>query len=373
MEPARPAPDVAPVPEPPTGLSEVPLRPPGLIARLLGRKPRDNAFLEIRNLIATRAIRDLDPDEVARVLASYGIEPEEAQPQLRKIYALVLRNVIRDNLVTDEELEELSHLRHVLGFSDADVRDIERELLEDAYRTQTRLAVGDSLLTEDEKVRLHDLAARLRIPEETAKAIRAEEVAIVFDRVFNATIVDRRLSEEEEALLRDLAANLGVTMDHDQATLRQLDRFRLLWRIEQGEMHPLETTLSLAPHEQVYFRAPAKRHEAALARPAAEPGKRVRLGKSVYWRLDEGALEGERATEWTAAGEGTLSITNLRLVYESGGESSELRHEDMIRFTVFRDALQPELDNGLDLLFTIAGDAEIAGTILGVFVKATRG
>lgn len=356
----------------PNGLEEVPLHAPGLIARLLGRKPRENAWLEIRNLLATRAIRDLEPQEIERVLDSYGIASDEAAPQFRKLYAMVMRQAVRDGEITDEEIEELSHLRHVFGFSDADVEDIEREMLEDAYRTHTRLAVGDARLTDEEKDRLHHLAARLRIPNALAQSIREEEMSRVWERVFNATIVDRRLSEEEERYLQDLAANLGVKVRLDGSTLRQLDRFRLLWRIEQGEMPTVSIEAPLEADEHAHVELPAERHESVSAGSAAGR-KRVRLGKAVYWKLDEEALGADRRPLWTPAARGTLTVTNRRVLFAGDAEPYQLRVEHMIRFTVFRDGIQLEMDDGHDHLFTIDGDAEIAGTVLGVFVKAARG
>jgi hypothetical protein len=353
---------------------ETPLKPPGLIARLLGRKPKENAFVEIKNLITHTPIRDLDPQQVEQVLASYGIDDDEAEPQLRNLYQMVMRNVVRDGEVSDEEIEELSHLRHVFGLSDADVRDIEEAIIEDAYRTQTRMAVGDSHLTDEEKRRLQVLASRLRISEDLAKSIREEEVAKVFERVFNATIVDRRLSVEEEKLLKDLAANLGVKMELDGATLKQLDRFRLLWRIEQGEMPTLESKLPLEPEENVHFAAPAKRYTSKTTSGAGASGrKRVRLGRAVYWQLDKPALEADGGEQWEEVGSGTLSVTNHRLIFSDDGEPFSLPTKGMIRFTVYKDGIQVEMDDGTDHLLTIDGDAEIAGTILGVFVKATRG
>jgi hypothetical protein len=364
-----------PTPADPTGplngIDEVPLREPGWIERLLGKKPRDNAFLEIRNLLARTPIRELSPAQVEQVLAGYGLTPEEAEPQFKNLYAMVLRNAVRDFELTDEEMAELSHLRRVFGLSDADVRSIEGEMLEDAYRTQTRLAVGDTRLTDEEKARLQELAARLRIPESLARSIREEEVGKVFDRVFNATIVDRRLSEEEERYLEDLAGNLGVRIQHDQRTLRQLDRFRLLWRIEQGEIPTVASTHPLEAHEHVHFATAAVRHDPVTLRPRQE-GRRVRLGKCVYWKLEEPALAAAEGA-WTPSGEGTLSITNRRLIFAHDAARDDLRHEDMNRFTVYRDGLQVEMVDGHDRLFKLEGDAEIAGTILGVFVKATRG
>jgi hypothetical protein len=47
--------------------------------------------------------------------------------------------------------------------------------------------------------------------------------------------------------------------------------------------------------------------------------------------------------------------------------------ERIERFTVYRDGLGLEIERERDMLFAIDGDAEILGTVLGVFVKGHHG
>jgi hypothetical protein len=353
------------------GIEPIPLEDPGPIGRLLGRKPVANAYVEIRNKLAASPVSALERHDVAEVLDRYHIPPDQARPELQKLYAMVMRHAVRDAEITDDELRELSHLRRVLGLSEDDVRGIERDLLEDTYRTQLRLAVGDSHFTDEEKQRIREVARRLRIPDALAATIREEEVRKVWDRVFDAAIVDRRLSEEEERYLADLAANLGVRVHIDRATARELDRFRLLWRIEQGELPTLDAGVPLAPDEQAHAVARTRRWRSTTP-PRPDHGRRVRLGRAIHWELEQPApLQGD--TRWTAAGEGTLIVTNQRVLFAGADGVEAIAMTQIERFTAYRDAIALEVERQSDVLFALDGDAEIVATVLGVFVKANRG
>lgn len=353
------------------GVEPIPLERPGPIARLLRRTLPANAYVEIRNRVATTPVPSLRRSDVDEVLARYRIPRASARPRLLQLYAMVMRHAARNAEITEDELRELAHLRRVLGLTEDDVRGVERDLLEDSYRTQLRLAVGDSRFTDEEKHRIREVARRLRIPDALATAIREEEVRKVWDRVFDAAIVDRRLSEEEERYLADLAANLGVRVQLDRATQRQLDHFRLLWRIEQGELPTLTTDVPLAPGEPAHAVARGRRF-LSTSPPRPDTGRRVKLGRVVHWELEQSAGVDD-ATRWRPQGEGTMVVTRARVLFAAGGAPEVIPMERIERFTVYRDAIVIEIERERDALFAIDGDAEIVGTVLGVFVKGHRG
>ncbi|HET7226234.1 MAG TPA: hypothetical protein VFK69_11035 [Candidatus Eisenbacteria bacterium] len=353
------------------GVEPIPLERPGPIARLFGRKPRANAYAEIRNRLAAAPVLALQRSDVDEVLARYQLARDAVRPRLLELYAMVMRHAARDAEITEDELRELAHLRRAFGLTEDDVRGVERDLLEDTFRAQLRLAIGDSRFTDEEKRRIREVARRLRIPDALAAAIREEEVRKVWDRVFDATIVDRRLSEEEERYLADLAANLGVHVQLDRATQRQLDHFRLLWRIEQGELPTLDTDVPLAPGERAHAVARAHRFcSTSPARPGG--GRRVKLGRVTHWELEQSAGAGD-AARWRPDGDGTLVVTAGRVLFAGGAAPDGIPMERIERFTVYRDGLGLEIERERDILFAIDGDTEILGTVLGVFVKGHPG
>ncbi len=352
------------------GIEPVPFDPPGVMERLLGHARRRHALVEIRNRLATTRLRELTPEDIDAPLARDRVTREQAMPELEKLYAMVTRHLVRDGDITEQDRRDLAHLRRVLGLSEEDVQRIERELLEDVYRTELRRAVGDSVLTDQEKQRLRELAQRLRIPESVARAVREEEVSRVWARVFDAAVVDRRLSADEERYLAELAANLGVQPRMDRATSHDLDRFRLLWRIEQGELPVLKVDVALEAGEQAHAAVTAERRvSSSPPRPADK--RRVRLGRVVHWELGESVSAPDRAG-WTSEGSGTLVITGHRLLFAGARTPTTVELERIERFTVYRDGMLLEIEGEQEQLFVTAGDSEIVATVLSVLVQRAR-
>lgn len=48
------------------------LSKPGLLGRLLGRRPKENCFIEIENRCATTPLKDLTAADVEYLLSEYG-------------------------------------------------------------------------------------------------------------------------------------------------------------------------------------------------------------------------------------------------------------------------------------------------------------
>ena len=61
------------------GLELIDLKPTGFVANLLGLRPKENAFLEIHNVVATLPIDHISEDAVTACLSRYGITLEEAK------------------------------------------------------------------------------------------------------------------------------------------------------------------------------------------------------------------------------------------------------------------------------------------------------
>jgi len=136
------------------GLQPIPLQSPGLFARLRGKKPPENAYAEIHNLLARTSIREVPDDAVDWILAEYELTLADARPRLRALYTTVLRYVAHDLELTDAEVEQLRRLKRLLGLTDQDIREIEAEALGSLYRRELQTAMADGSVTPDEQARV---------------------------------------------------------------------------------------------------------------------------------------------------------------------------------------------------------------------------
>jgi len=104
---------------------------------------------------------------------------------------------------------------------------------------------------------------------------------------------------------------------------------------------------------------------------AATGATRVRMGRSVYWLLDQPAFAVEDADKWKPLDEGTLVITPRRLGFD-GAHAVTIPLGDIVNFSVFRDGLLIRTDTTPDQVFRFAGDVEVIGTVLGVVLRQSR-
>src|SRR5207244_10329024 len=107
-------------------------------------------------------------------------------------------------------------------------------------------------------------------------------------------------------------------------------------------------------------------HKVTGAAAAAGTGAtRVRMGRSVYWNLDQPAAAAEDADKWHPRGTGTLVITGRRVRFD-GAEALGIPLADVVNFSVYRDGLLIRTDTMPDQRFGFGGDVEVIGTIFGV-------
>src|SRR4051812_34628987 len=106
------------------GFSVAEPKRPGLLGRLVNRKPRENAFIEIQNLLATKALKDLTAAPIITILSEYEIPREEAMPTLFDLYGQALRYHLLDAILSPEERAALKQLRYVLDLDDTGANEI---------------------------------------------------------------------------------------------------------------------------------------------------------------------------------------------------------------------------------------------------------
>lgn len=351
------------------------LKNPGFVDRLFRRKPKENAYIEIQNKLAKVPIRDLPTDAVERVLTEYRLSFREARPHLRELYAKVLTHFVEDRELSDHEVDALKRLRDLFGLTDGDVAEAEKEIVHPIYRAEIQSAIEDRHLTAEEKERLENLVCRLRLPEDIAQEIYKVDTNALIQRVFNQAIADRRLSPEEEKQLHALAENFGGKIEHDVATAALLDRFRLMWRIEQGDRPNMPVSIHLQKTERCHAAIPATLYELRTITRAVRysgPTARIRIAKGLSWRVGHVNVSRVSQEVMTKIDSGKLYITSKRLLLDGAKKNMSIQLNRIINFTLYKDGIQVEKDSGKDQFFECAGDLELLGVVLAAALTSSR-
>lgn len=349
------------------GLDLTALLKPGLLSRLTKRKVAENAYLEVQNLLATTPIREIRHEAVSGKLREYGLSLDRARPRFKELYGKVLHFCARDHVLSDEEVEDLKCLRILLGLNQADTDAVQRAVLGGVYSQALREAISDERLSQEEKARLAGIVEKLRIPDDVVKSVLREDGTALLKRVLEKSTSDRRLSPEEDRQFQELAEGLGITVEHDQVTGTLLDRFKLFWRIEQGNLPEVEADIHLQRGERCHISAPASHHEFRTVTKAIRYGgmtTSIKIIGSLRYRA--GHVNVQRVTRevLTPLGTGVLYITSKRLLFNGDKKNVSIAHGKIIDFEQCSNGFKIEKDSGKPQFFECSGDLELYGIIL---------
>jgi hypothetical protein len=345
-----------------------PLDPVPLGLRLVGLPAMSNAAIELENLLAEGKG---GVGQVSRVLRPYGLGGSEVRQLLNQAYIKALVHCLSDDRINDEEHLFLKDLRRRLDLSDNEVAEIHQSTLHPRYEQALAEVLADARITADEREALRRLEVSLRLPEETRKRIHARVSGAVLQKSYEAALSDRRLSPEEETDLKAMAENLGVAPNLSEGSRVVMERYRLLWRIENGDIPAAPAEIKLQMGETCYFQGPAQWWELRTAKGESEDaaGAGIPIVKGVRFRLEIPMPSVPRNHKLTQVDSGTLYITNKRLLFTGASNNRTIRLGKVSGFEVFAEAIVVEKDAGRRPYLFIQGDVELAAVVLSVVLE----
>ena len=356
------------------GLEVIDLQPTGFLANLLGRRPKENAFLEIHNVVASLPIYHISEDALTACLSRYGITQEEAKSRLLNIYSQVLEHFIKDLSISDDEVEQLRHLATIFKLSSAEVSQIHTELVYPHYEKAVRHALRDRHLSNDERAALDHLCRKLRIPESAANEIYKKHAVPIYKETMRNALADEMLTPEEETELEEVLKALKLSIRFDEKLQSVLDRARRLWRLAQGELPVLSVPVSLQLNERCSADVEALHYEprrvaegigySGFSTSYGALGIRFRSGIMNTHRLSNQALR--------LRGAGTLYFTNRRFLFNGDSHSTSINLDTIASITFYSDGMRIGKEASKDQIFTFSGDIDMLRLIADSLMTTYR-
>jgi hypothetical protein len=166
---------------------KLPLSRGTLVQRAIGRKPRENAWVEVNNLLASvDEIREVRPEQVARIAERYRMPLRgEFVGRLERLYRDYLVYCLADARLSAEELCDLAHLKRILRLTDRALAEIHESVAKQVYALTVDAVLADGRIDPAERAFLDTLQQHLAISGK------------VVDRIMLA----RRRRREDEAAL----------------------------------------------------------------------------------------------------------------------------------------------------------------------------
>ena len=211
------------------------------------------------------------------------------------------------------------------------------------YEAVLLAAMADGVLTESEIKELDALRKTLKMKEEDVRVIRLK----AFQKAIDAVKADGMFTPKEEIDLEKIRDYLGLSETEMVRNRVTLAKMRVLYEIHKGNL-PLDEIpgLGLEKGEQTHMCVSASffavRPDTRLLHRGAGPifkaGTPYRMGAGRVFPLTETELGDEVVGTWT--------ITNQRVMFNSGQHAFRLRYDKLLGVTVFADAFLLEVDTG---------------------------
>jgi hypothetical protein len=329
----------------------------------------EEAFRALTNRFAAAPVDSVGPADLSQDLSAFGVRGPKAREVLVRVWRETLQKLAADDRIVDEEAEYLASLRRALGLTSKEVRSAEEAVLDTRIAEEVQGAIADDRLTLAERAKIEDLTRALRLTDEiTARILNRARLARL-EVAAKAAVADERLSPTEMADLAALARALGTSLSFDAATQQTLDRYALLWHIENGQLPAVTVPIVLQRGEICHAVADAVWMEMRTRTERVNyggPVMSVRICKGVRYRV--GSVRVQRITrdELTPIDQGRLYVTNKRIIFDGAKKNTAIRYSSLIAFEPFGDGVVLEKATGKSPHIRLANtDIEVFHSILG--------
>jgi len=344
------------------------LSEPSFFEKLLKRLPSENAVVEINNLLAKKEVKDISNQMFDELISKYKLNLfSKFKNELLEIYRKFLRQCFSDNVITDEEFEQIIHLKNLLKISDQDANNLFNELASDIYKSSYKNVIEKGEISDEEKNNLVKLKEDIAIPDELVETIESELATKLVSNYLDKAVSDRRLSDDELNELDRISKNLNVKLSYDYQTKEQLDKYRLFWVIENKEIPSVNVDIALQKNETCYFTAISDFLEYKTITERVNYGgvtARIKIAKGVYYRA--GSIKPQRITSerLVKIDSGKLYLTNKRLIFVGSTKNTSIRINRILSITPFSDGIEIIKDAGKNVFFEFNADSEVFAMIL---------
>ncbi len=346
-----------------------PLQKPNFLQRLFNRKPSANALIEINNLLAdAQQIREISTEQVTEIADRYNVNlRKQFRTERTQMFREQTTHILSDNKVTDQEVIDLKHLRDLLLLTQSQAQQILQEEAKAQYGEHVREALEDNRLSEEEKSKLEQVRKNLMIDEETANKLYADHAKEKLQNYIEDAASDERLAPSEEEEMHDIADSLGIELSFDENTRDALDRFRLYWQIENGEIPEIKPDINLFKGEKLYFKTAADwiEHKQVTRRlNYGGPTARIKLAKGIYYRAGSLGVKRTKEDVWQRLDSGVIYLTERRIIFMGERGNKNIRLNRILTFNPYSNGVDIQKSSGKSPFLEFSHNVDIFSMIL---------
>lgn len=335
---------------------------PSFFERLFRMKPKKNALIEVNNLLADYRISDISLEQIESIANKYKTNLSRTyKAELKDLYIQYLEKCFRDNILTDKELNDLKKLKEILLLSNSEVKDLQEEVAMGRYKQSYESVIKDGKIDDSEKEFLNRFRENLRLPEKLADKISEESRSQLIKGKFKDMADDRRVSPEEWDEFEAISKNLDITISMDEATKGQLEKFKLYWHIENGDLPIKQVEINLQRGEDCYYTTEVEWLEKRTITRKINyggPVARIKIAKGLYYRVGSVNYEKVTSEHVQLIDTGKVYITNKRIIFLGSKKNANIPLKKILSIDPFSDGVGIVKDAGRSPVFKVYSDAE---------------
>ncbi|MGH8003677.1 MAG: hypothetical protein ACRECJ_03000 [Limisphaerales bacterium] len=351
-----------------------PLLAPTFFQRLFSRQPKENIIIEINNLLAQRGFHKTLAEEIWGIFEKYKVDLKSkfSTGFLEQFYRDYLVYCLQDKHLSDEEISSLVRLKTLLALNDHSVSRIHNDVASVVYKKTMEEAIADGRLELEEKSFLEKLQTNLQLPDEILKRISEATRRDFMDRFLKSITQDQRLSPEEETELSSIAKSLSIDVQYDSAGKALLDKYRLFWLIENGELPFVLADINLQRGEKCYLFSHVDWYEYRRITKRIRysgPTMRIKIVKGVYWRMGDLGIQKVSEDILMKIDSGKIYITDKRLIFNGGLKNATIQHSKILDIIPYQNGIQVEKSSGKSPFLQFHSNVDVFAMILERVVR----
>lgn len=341
---------------------------PSLLDRMLSRQSESECLARYWDLLARAPDHGAVPAaELDALDAVCGCRVRSrCADTLRRWYDAYVAMTLADSVVAESEHEMLRRVASTFGIPAVRAVETLRAAVLLHYGQQMPLLLRAEQSTEVIVDSVRQLESALGLPAAELAKLRAPHVAAYFDFLLGGPessaavppLVGRAIRTQAEAFGFDLSA---------QGFAARLDRAEGRWQAEHGPLPVVDADIFLASGEICHWSSRSELQQlkrVTVGLNYGGPVANIRIMRGLSWRMASYRGSPQTEIQLVSLGEGTLYITNRRVVFNGDLKSLNIKLERIIDIHGFKDSVKLDLPTGISPYFMLNGDTIVPFRIL---------
>jgi hypothetical protein len=344
------------------------LIPPSFFQKLFKIKPKENCIIEINNLLSQKDIFDITSEEIQFITTTYKINlQKDFKKESLSFYQKYLEFHLKNCNLEASAIYNLEKLIKLLKLDKTETKSIFDKLTSEKYSNEVKNMIEKGILDKESEEHLLKIEKNLSLSHDVAMKIYGENAQLLIKKFLAKAISDQRFSPEEEQKLNLLAKNLHIGLSLDTETKAVLDKYKLFWQIDNGNIPTIITDISLQKNEVCYFLTDIDWLEQRTVTTRVNysgPSFRIKITKGISYRV--GSITPQRVTEdvWKTIDSGKLYLTNKRVIFIGEKGNKTITINKILDFNVYTNGIEIQKDSGKSPFFSFSENTDMFAVIL---------